>query len=157
MRLNRRDTGASFLCCGSARVGQFCRNGIALAQTLTTLSFVVSTAGVGAGLLHLCFELAHSSLERTRVDLEQHVALFHQGALGKGDLINLARHARTYFNCFWRFKSPGKFVPFVDRLFQNLSDTDFCCGSRSSRLWSFSACTHYHDGQSRQWEAQMFQ
>ena len=36
-------------------------------------------------------------LERRGIQFIQQVALFHQGALSKGDLINLARHAWTNF------------------------------------------------------------
>jgi len=141
---------------GGARVGQLGRDGIALAQALAALGFVIGTAGIGAGLLHLGFKLAHGGLERARVDLEQQVALFHQGALGKGDLINLARHAWTNFYGLWCFQAPGEFIPFIDRLFKHLGHADFCSWSRSSRLGSFAACAHHHDGQGREWEAQMF-
>ncbi|VVM76365.1 hypothetical protein PS681_02052 [Pseudomonas fluorescens] len=157
LRLQGTDGGAGFLSGAGARVGQFGGNGVAGTQTFTTTGFVFTAGGVGAGLGYECFEAAHLSLERTRVDLEQQVAFLDQCALSESDVINLAGDSWTDFNGFRRFEAPGEFVPLVDRLFDHLGHADFCCGHSGGSLRSLAAGAHHQYGQHGQREAQMFE
>jgi hypothetical protein len=157
LRLDRGHPGAGFGGGTGARLGEFGGNRVAAAQALAALGFGLAAGGGGAGLLQLGFKLAYLSLERARIDLEQQVAFLDLGTFGEGYLVDLAGHARAYFDGFGGFEAAGELVPFVDGLLQHLGHRDFRRTGRLRGLRGTTTGTHHHQCQGSKGIAQGFE
>ncbi|MNL16898.1 hypothetical protein D3C87_1379620 [compost metagenome] len=72
-------------------------DGIAFDQLGVSLFQQLGLKRIGLGLAQRGFGAVQVSLERRRVDAEQHIALFHVTAFTEGALQDHARHAGTHF------------------------------------------------------------
>ncbi len=127
------------MCSTGAGIGQFGRNCVALTQTFAAAGFALGASLAGAGLLQLGFEALDLGLERSRIDLEQQITLFHQAAFIEGYAVDEAGHPWADIHRLRRLQAPGKFIPFIDRLFDHLGDADFRRGHRLFRIRSLAA------------------
>ena len=126
LRLDAGHCGLGFCGGAGAGIGQLGGNGIALAQTLAAAGFAGGAQRLSTGLLQLGFEALDLGLERPWIDLEQQIAFAHQAAFVEGDLVNKAGYPRANLNGLGGLQAAGKFVPFVDRLFDDFGHADFC-------------------------------
>ena len=68
--------------------------------------------------------LIQRGLIRPRIDLEQHLALFHQGAFGEADRVDIAGNTRLEFNAFHGLEAPGEGIPVRHFTSDDLADRD---------------------------------
>ncbi|MNE68172.1 hypothetical protein D3C80_1638210 [compost metagenome] len=96
--------------------------------------------------MQLGFETLDLGLEWPRIDLEQQVAFLHQAAFVERHPVDKAGHPRADIHRFGGFKTPGEFIPFVDRLLDDFGDADLRRGHLLGGLRGLAAGAEQQDG-----------
>src|SRR5580692_4851933 len=132
-RLGAGDVGLGLRDGALAFVQLFLRHGAAVLELLHPLQFDLTQFQRRLEALYVRGGAVVFGLIRPRVNDEEQGATLDQAALREGDLVDVAGHAWADLDRLDCLQPPGKLVPVLDALLQDLRDTDL---RRRGRLGS---------------------